>query len=135
MKRLIRVFKFIGRATRLEFFITSILFYSFIFIGMTIIMGALFSGINFKNVELYIKIVVIIYIILFYIWVITGVKRCRDIGISIMIFFIPLISFIISAIYTFLVDEKFFILVKVFFILEIIVVLILSIFKNIKRPF
>lgn len=131
MRKKIKFFNYKGKSSRLEFILVTIGIVLFIWLGASFIFLSLMEGmIGFKIANIFIIIYILISFILIYIWVITGIKRCRALKIPIILFFIPITLFIISIVKITSSDFRYYFLYKISFRLEILLIIILSIFKN-----
>ena len=87
MRKKIKFFNYKGESSRLEFILVTIGIVLFIWLGASFILLSLMEGISFKIAGIFIIIYILISFTLIYIWVITGIKRCRALKIPIIIFF------------------------------------------------
>lgn len=130
MRRILELFNIKGKSSRIKFIGFTVITILFIFIGLCFIFSNLVTGVNFKIINMYIKLYIIISNILILLWIITGVKRCRDLKLPILIFFIPMILIAVSMISKTLMKVEYFFLYKLSFILQLILIIVLSLFKG-----
>ena len=130
MRRILKIFDIKGKSTRIPFIVITLITILFILMGLCFIISNLFAGINFKIINIHIKLYGIVSIILIYLWFVIGIKRCRDLGLPIYIFFIPIILLIISIICVNSFKLEYYFLYGISFILQFILIIILSIFKG-----